>query len=257
MRTALVPALLLNLCGTSGGQVGQDVGEPYAGPGWSVRLPPQGGTVKVEAERIAVDAADFSRFWDVRWDLVYPDLGLPVKNLALTECDPAVWDDPVVTETTWTASALCTRREKFEWMIGRVEKHGDRALVFFYVANRDFLAYEDAWVDFANTAGTLSARPTPPEPLDDKALRAKIRAGAKNVGPSLSPLPGGRVMTKAVVPVLTEVWERRASLPPPPARFDGTTPPPEPAADTDAKAQDTDAKAQDTDAEAKDTDPAE
>ena len=223
MRVAIVPALLLNLCGTSGGQVGKAVGEPHVGPGWSLRMPAEGGTVKVERDRIAVDATDFSRFWDVRWDIVYEtDLGIPVKNIALTECDPAVWDEPVVTDTTWTASALCTRRERFERLIGRVEKHGDRALVFFYVANRDFLAYEDIWVDFANTAGTLSALPQPPEPLDDNELRKRIREGAKDVGPSLSPLPGGRVMSRAVVPVLAPVWERRESLPPPPKTFDGS-----------------------------------
>lgn len=220
MRFAIIPALLFNLCGTSGGRVGEVVGEVHQGEGWSMRLPAVGAQVKVDGDAISVDTPDFSRFYDIRWGALNPvDLGQPVKEQALTDCDPAVWDEPVITETTWTASALCTRRERFEWLIGRVERHGDRALVFFYVANRDFIAYEDAWVDFANTAASLSAQATPPAPHDSRALRRAIREGAKNVGPSKSPLPGGRVMSAAIVPVLDPVWAQRATLPPPPRPF--------------------------------------
>lgn len=222
---AVATIAMLNLCGTSGGRVGEAVGEPHAGDGWSIRLPPNTArdaglaTVTVETDRVAVDAADFSRFFDIRWADAQPDLSVPVRNLALTECDPAVWDEPVLTADTWTASALCTRQERFQWLIGRVERHGDRALVFFYVANRDFLAYEDAWVDFANTAATISADPVPPAVLDAKTMRDEIRIGAKHVGPSLSPLPGGRVMSKAVIPRLSAIWEQRKRLPPPPPAF--------------------------------------
>ncbi|MFK7927136.1 MAG: hypothetical protein AB8H79_03035 [Myxococcota bacterium] len=227
MRLMTSVALMwLNLCGTSGGRVGEAVGEVHQGQGWSVRLPPNtaradAGPAKVvvEPQRIAVDAGDFSRFFDIRWTDAELDLSTPLRTMALTECDPAVWDKPVVTDTTWTASALCTRQERFQWLIGRAEKHGDKALIFFYVANRDFLAYEDAWVDFANTAGTISSQAQPPALLDPATLRAAIREGAKDVGPSASPLPGGRVLSRAVVPKLTAVWDQRASLPPPPQRF--------------------------------------
>lgn len=234
MRLWFIPALIwLNLCGTSGGRVGEAPGEVHQGQGWSVRLPAPGATVKAEASRVSVDATDFSRWFDVRWDEAWGDLSVPVRNIAMKECDPVVWDEPVVTETSWTASALCTRRERFEWLIGRVEKHGDRALVFFYVANRDFVAYEDAWVDFSATVATIGAGDTPPEPPDAADLRRRIREAAKNVGPSLSPLPGGRVMSPVVVPALEPIWTLRAATPPPPATFDGSVPPAPATDDTD------------------------
>ena len=39
MRLLVIPALLFNLCGTSGGRVGEVVGEVHQGQGWSMRLP--------------------------------------------------------------------------------------------------------------------------------------------------------------------------------------------------------------------------
>jgi hypothetical protein len=220
MKTLFAVTLSMNLCGTSGGQVGSPVGEVYRGNGYVMRLPSVGAKVAPSADKLSIDAKDFSRFYDIYWTDWNPaDPSVPVTSKALKECDPAVWDVPVVTETTWTASALCTRRERFEWLIGRVEKHGDRALVFFYVANRDFLAYEDVWVDFANTAGSITAADDVLPPFDEGELRKKIRAGAKNVKPSLSPLPGGRVMSGAVIPVLEPVWERRKTLAPPPQKW--------------------------------------
>jgi hypothetical protein len=211
--------IFLNLCGTSGGRVGDTPTPPYAGEGWSIRLPPEGATVKATASRISVDAKDFSRWFDIRWDELYGDLSIPVRNLAAVECDPVVWDEPTVEPDAWTAGALCTRKERFEWLIARVERHGDRALVFFYVANRDFLAYEDAWVDFSTTVATFGPGKEPPVPPEGRKLRQTVREAVRQGPPSLSTLPGGRVMSLTVIPALTEVWAMRRARGAPPERW--------------------------------------
>jgi hypothetical protein len=224
-----IALMWLNLCGTSGGEVGDAPAPPHAGPGWAVRLPPSGAEVKVQPDAIIVDASDYSRWWDVRWTEAWGDLSIGPRNLAQEACDPVVWDDAIVTETTWTAGGLCTRNGRFHWLIGRSERHGDRALVLFYTANPDFLAFEDAWVDFAGTTATLQGGATPMTPLDPIELRRSIRSAASEAHRSISPLPGGRVLSKAVIPRLEPLWALRAAAKVPPARLDGSE---EPAAPT-------------------------
>lgn len=227
MRIALA-LVWLNLCGTSGGEVGDAPAPAHVGAGWAVGLPPVGATVKVEADAVIVDATDYSRWWDVRWTDAWGDLSIGARNLAAQACDPVVWDDPITTETTWTAGGLCTRNGRFHWLIARVEKRGERSLVMFYTANPDFLVFEDAWVDFAGTTATLQGGATPAGAPDPKDLRTRIRASAASVQRSISPLPGGRVLSTAVIPSLEPVWQMRRMATPPPARFDGSTSPASP-----------------------------
>jgi hypothetical protein len=217
-----LPALsLLNLCGTSGGATGDAPNPIHQGPGWSLRVPAVGAKVEVEPERIGVDARDFSRWFDVRWTFAEDDLSVHPRTIAATTCDPAVFDKPVTTPDSYTVGGLCTRGSRFHWMIARAERHGDRALVFFYVANPDFVAFEDAWVDFARTAATLTGGPTPPEPPPGADLRRRIREAATTTGPSDSPLPGGGVLSTYVIPRLEPLWALRAATRPPPYPMTG------------------------------------
>lgn len=207
---------LLNLCGTSGGDRGDPLGEVHAGAGWAVHLPAAGAKLEIEPSKVSVDAKDYSRWFDVSWVPDTPDLSVYARTAGATACDPVTWEKPVATDSTWTAGGLCTRGRRFHWLIARVERHGDRALLFFYVANPDFLAFEDAWVDFIRTAATFSGGARPVAPPAAATLRARIRAAASTVGPSTSPLPGGGVLSTAVIRDLDLLQSLRAAARPPP-----------------------------------------
>jgi len=216
----LAPALaLLNLCGTSGGKAGDAENPVHVGDGWAIRLPTVGAKVEATPARISIDARDYSRWFDVRLYGLTDDLSIHPRTLGATLCDPAVFDRPIVTDDAWTAGGLCTRGSRFQWMIARAERHGDRTLVFFYVANPDFLTFEDAWVDFARTAATITARPEAPEGPPGPELRSAIRRAAKEIGRTDSPLPGGGVLSTHVIPQLDAAWAVRAAAGPPPERF--------------------------------------
>ena len=219
----LIPALaLLNLCGTSGGATGDAPTTVHRGPGWAMHLPAEGARVTVEPDRIAVDVSDYSRWFDVRWVPATPDLSVHARNLAATTCDPVVFDRPIVEEDSLTAGGLCTRGNRFQWLITRVERRGERNLLFFYVANPDFVSFEDAWVDFARTAATITSGEDPLPPPDGPPLRARIRAAAANAGASDSPLPGGGVLSTLVIPDLQAIWTARARSASPPWPLDGS-----------------------------------
>ncbi|TVQ94781.1 MAG: hypothetical protein EA397_00885 [Deltaproteobacteria bacterium] len=228
MRLFILPLLAaLNLCGTSGGERGSEPIEPYQGPGWSLQLSTVGAKVEAEPDQVSFDLRDFSRWFDVRWVDHEVDLSIVPRREGSIRCDPAVWDRAIVEEQSWTAGGLCTRGSRFWWMVARIERHERRDLFFFYVANPDFLAFEDAWVDFSRTVATFGGTDTPPEPPSARELRAAIRAASTKVRPTASPLPGSGVLSSHVIEHLGPVWAMRRERQPPAPRLDGSEAEPE------------------------------
>jgi hypothetical protein len=221
----LTPALaFFNLCGTSGGEAGDDAPQTFTGDGWALQLPSVGAKVQVAPDRISVDARDYSRWFDVRWEPDSVDLSVPARTWAAKSCDPAVWERPIVRDDSWTAGGLCTRGSRYQWLIARVERVDGHSLAFFYVANPDFLAFEDAWVDFTRTAATLTAGAMALPPADATVVRQQIRGAAADVGHGTSPLPGGGVLSTHVIEGLAAMWETRRAASPPPRPFAAEAP---------------------------------
>lgn len=223
MRLSCLPAaIILNLCGTSGGERGDQAVVPHHEHGWSLLLPEVGARIEAEPHKVSFDIKDYSRWYDVRWVDPQPDLATEALREASVSCDPVVWDRAVIASNTWTAGGLCTRGSRFWWLISRVERHPSQDLLFFYVANPDFLAFEDAWVDFSRTLATFGGGADTPPPPEGRALRRKIRAAAADVKPTASPLPGSGVLSTHVIQALDEVWATRSAREPPPPTFDGS-----------------------------------
>lgn len=202
-------ALLLAACQRSPmGQVGNDGQVVARGEGWAVSVP-AGAKVVTSGTGLSVDAPDGARWFDVRLTAPTADLSEPPTNLALQACKPITWDEVHPQEGAWTAGGNCARNNRRYWVIARAEPRDDRLLVMLYLANQSFVSFEDAWVDFTRTAATLSAGPEPLAAPEAAVVRTRAREAFRAMPQSISPLPGGRTLSRLLVERLPEVWTAR------------------------------------------------
>lgn len=204
------PLLLLIACSRApSGFVEDQPLEVSRGDGYALAVP-AGSRVRVEADHIAVDAADGSRWFDARW-VTAPDSA----QAALTahtngQCDSVRWDRVAQpTPETLTISGLCPINTRRHWLLVTQEVHGDRTLVTVYTAAADHLTFEDAWVDFLRTAATLSPGPEPLEAYPPADIRRRLRDVANAGGIGHDPVPGGGELSPRMSESIPEVWARK------------------------------------------------
>lgn len=187
----------------------------HEGAGWAVRVP-AGAQVRVEQETVAVDAGDGRRWFDVRW---HPAT-LPPESIAYswgtTTCTPMMWDQPVEpVPGVWTNGGQCTIGSGRFHALVAIETHGDRHLFTAFLVDHRTLPYEDAWVEYVNTALTLRGGDAPlTPPIDHLALRERVREAAA-LRPGGMPTPGGGLLSGRVSERIPEVWQARRGSPPP------------------------------------------
>lgn len=195
--------------------------EHHAADGWAVRVP-EGARVRQEDGRLAVDAPDGRRWFDVSWHGTDREPAVVAHAWAASTCSPTLWDHPSEpVPGTWLAGAACTIDGKRFFALVAVETFGDRRLLTAYVAQDGYVSYENAWIDFVTTAMSLTAGDEPLPSPDVAALRASIRAAAVQPAGSM-PVPGGGLLSGRIVRALPDLWPARHAAPPRP--FDDPTP---------------------------------
>jgi hypothetical protein len=197
------------------GRVEDQPVEPWKGDGYAMNVP-SGASVRALDDRLAVDAADGSRWYDVRVVRAPESAQAALQEQANATCDTIRWDR-VATPTPGTtfASGLCPIRTRRHWLLAVQEVHGDATLLTVYVASADFLTFEDAWVDFVRTAATLAPGDAPLQTPDPAATREKLREVAGSGGIGHDPVPGGGELSPRMAEALAEVWQRKLAAGPP------------------------------------------
>jgi hypothetical protein len=203
---------------TSGGRVEADATTTWRGEAYALVVP-EGAAVVARAQGLAIDAADGSRWFDVRRQVGPMVPTVVVQEAVRDTCERPLWDRPAQPiPSTWTLGGSCFIRDKRHWILGAGEQHGADALVTVYLANADHLTLEDAWVDFVRTALTLAAGPSPAAVPSADDIRQRVRVAAASGGIGPAPVPGGGELSARVSESLVDLWEARgaATLPPVP-----------------------------------------
>jgi hypothetical protein len=202
------------------GRVEDQPVEVWKGDGYAMNVP-AGANVRVLADRLAVDAADGSRWYDVRMIRAPESAQAALQEQANATCDTIRWDR-VATPTpgTTVTSGICPIRTRRHWLLAVQEAHGEATLLTVYVASADFLTFEDTWVDFVRTAVTLTPGDAPLQTPDPAATREKLREVAGSGGIGHDPVPGGGELSPRMAEALAEVWQRKLEAGPP--RVPGT-----------------------------------
>lgn len=199
--------------------------EVHRGAGWAAQVPPR-ATVRAEGATLAVDAADGSWWYDVRWSPASPVPQVAAMAWADERCRPMRWDAAlVVTDGVWTSGGVCSIGERRFWVLVSVETVGDRMLMTGLMSSFVARGYEDVWVRYLTQALSVAPGEAPVEGLAADELRGRLRQINPDDGSrDQLPLPGGGTFTARVNAALRDVWEaRRVRLAsaPPPASFGG------------------------------------
>jgi hypothetical protein len=172
---------------------------------------PAGSKVAIDADVLTVDAPDGSRWFDVRFLPADADPLTTFKTWASATCpshalDPVEMPVPNVT----TVGGVCSIEHRRHWLLGAIEPWGDRKIATLYVADAALITIEDAWVDYARTALTLSPGDQPFEAVTPADVRAAARA-AQEEGAGPDQVPGGGVLWGRTSKHLAPLWTARAS----------------------------------------------
>ena len=210
-RLALVCALL-NACSWSPRHAARDTLSvvPMSGNGYSIQIVPE-SQVHVNDGVLGVDTPDGFRWMEARW-LAGP-VAPAVVEWGMGQCDGLVWERSAVPiEGVHTQNGMCTRNGEEFWTFLVLETRGERTLMTTWLAHREAIPYEDAWVEFTGTALTLSGANTPVMLVEQTPLRRLIRETAVTSTGS-SPVPGGGELGAAISEQLTDLWTARAAQP--------------------------------------------
>ena len=172
-----------------------------------------GSRVAVNDGVLAVDAPDGFRWMEVRWldGFVQPQ----VTAWSVDQCDGLIWDrlaTPI--EGVQTRTGLCTRQGQEYWAFLALETRGDRTLMTTWLAHRESIAYEDAWVEYTHTALSVTGAGAPFLLLAEPELRRLVRDKA-TTSTGYSPVPGGGELGAAISEGLADAWTRRQAEPAP------------------------------------------
>lgn len=189
--------------------------EHHVGDGWAVRIP-AGARVRQEDGRLAVDAPDGRRWFDVSWHDGDREPAVIAHAWAAGTCSPALWDQPSEpVPGTWISGAACTIDGKRFFALVAVDTFGEQRMLTAYVAQDGYVSYENAWLDFVTTALSLKGGSEPLPVPDLAALRSDIREAAVQPAGSL-PVPGGGLLSGRIVRALPDFWPARHLAPPRP-----------------------------------------
>lgn len=208
--------LALAACGLGAGRIDEAPVAAYRGANFAVAIP-AGAKVVAKDSHLQVDAADGSRWFDVRWhDGVHAPMVLAI-NWADAICRPTQWDQPVEPHPgVWTVGGICNIDGRRHWALAVVETRGERKLFTGYVAAFSKLAYEDVWVDVIRTALTVQAGTDAAPTLDASAIRERVRQVEPTPSEAALPKPGGGTFSMKLSRAFADVWQARmkASMPP-------------------------------------------
>ena len=178
--------------------------------GVSLRIP-EGGNVRQQPGMISVDAADGSRWFDIAWvNETEPEL--ISRKWAPTACDPMsiIWDQPSIpAPDLWAGGGLCTVKDHRYWAIVAIKKVETRSLRITYLADFHRMPFEDAYVDFVQTALTITGGPEPVRMPDQDLLRERVRQNAQNQT-GIVPVPGGGLLLTNLHPAFADAFALQA-----------------------------------------------
>ena len=191
-----------------GGRVVTEPLEDWIGKGYAIRVPAH-ATVRPELERLRVDAADGSRWFDIAW-VTTDDPQVVVNQWVNVSCEGMRWDKPAILSDHQTSTGgLCTMGRKDYWAIASVESFGSKTLVTCYRADTDRLTLEDAWIDFSRTALSLKAgtQPRPSSTVPD--MQKRVREVGTDRQLSGIAVPGGGILSAQISSALATEWQTR------------------------------------------------
>ena len=172
-----------------------------------------GSRVVVQDGVLSVDAPDGFRWAEFRW--VEQPVGPKVTAWSVDQCDGLIWDrmaSPV--SGVQTRTGMCTRQGQEYWTFLSLEERGERVLMTTWLAHRESLPYEDAWVEYTSTALSLTGADQPHAFIAADDLRTLMRkASTESTGPS--PVPGGGELGAAISEALATSWTERLNQTPP------------------------------------------
>jgi hypothetical protein len=213
MRKFLFTVLVIQGCiRASGGAVDRETREPWRGPG-VITVATAGANVRVEGGALRVDAADGSRWFDVRWvDAPPGPADEPARAWAHDVCT-GVRFDAVGTPAPGATflSGNCTIDGRRHWMFTVTEQRTDpsKVLLTTWLGQMDRLTLEDAWVDFVSTALRTTGGSEPLAVPEPAALRQIARSAPPMTGGDL-PVPGGGRLTGHWADALRPVFTARS-----------------------------------------------
>ena len=185
--------------------------ETLRGSGWAVSVP-KAAQVQFDGGILKVDSANGRSWFDVEWVDT-----LPTEATAMewgnNNCQPVVFDEGIVTPNRYAVGGICEIKERRHWVVLVLERIGDRTLETSYFADSRWVPYEDAWVQFSQTALTLGGGPEPLAGPEIPTFKTDIRAAGEQM-PGPIPIPGGGLLSTRIIPHLNEVWNSRTASPP-------------------------------------------
>lgn len=188
------------------------VTEVHSAPGYTSNVIPGSRTVLTE-EVLEIDAPDGFRWMEARW--VAEPVGVPVTAWGVRQCDGLIWNrDANPVPNVRTRTGMCTREFQQYWTFLSLETRPEGILMTTWLAHRESLAYEDAWVEYVGTALSLTGADTPLQAISEPDLRRLLRQTSITSTGS-SPVPGGGELGAAVSEKLTALWTARLAAPGP------------------------------------------
>lgn len=208
--TALM--LLAFACGrTPGGAIDGQPLTAWVGDGWAIAVP-EGARTSAEPDALRIDAADGTRWYDIRWTT--EDFDVATGTWAATFCDTHQWDRLArPTERVITRGGHCNVGWRRQWLITVAETRGDRVLLTLYGADANRVTFEDAWVDVTRTALTLAAGDRPFEGgVPPEEIRRRAREAVRSGGVGRQLIPGGGELSARIAEALADLFRRRESV---------------------------------------------